>query len=192
MIAEIFLTCALALPAAAGQYHLPFDKDDIKVVKMVTETVRKPKMNKRILIIGSEFEWQWSLSLRNHGFAAWRLVRGAVAKWDIEGSAFYQPILPGSMRMVIYLLDQPQKPENIQAVIRECAISLEPFGFLVFDDEKAPGLKEFLPKDRWFRLPFRWHSMLIYQKLDKKSPLTVGGTPEREHGWWEIFLKSSA
>jgi len=195
MIAEAFLTAALALPAS--QFHPSTNNDDVKVIRMLTEY---PPMlsHKRVLIISENDDFDWLLRLRRFGISAWRLVSKGDTLFDITGSLFMQPIRPESLQVVIFIAQIPfQDPGDrrrdwkVERVVKESTQGLEIGGLFVFDPDLYFKFSHFLPKERWSRLPMRWHELAVYRKLPPSTKQDgEDGEAERPHGSWESWLKT--
>ncbi len=175
MIPELFLSCALSLPASFSG-HLPElpDKNDLSILRMLSsfyqrgpygdlpESLNRDPGSSRMVVVSDH--WDLVGPLRRMGLYAWQLSRFVgMSQWFIQGEIEHSPIRDGAFH-IVWALEPLRNINHIFPLVRMVRM----WGFLIVDLPRGDG--QYLIEEGFQRFPFEWQNYEIWRRSKKPGP----------------------
>ena len=159
----------------AAEFHHPdLSIADVRVIHMITRLKEDPfyrtrSTGKKLILMGVPS--QWATSFNALGFEAWRLTLVPASTRDIMASIIDQPIKRESVHAVIYGGNTGYSAWGSMRIMSQSVFALMRDGYFIFSEKRCAQFGRYLESARFFRLPFRWHDMSIWQKPRWRYPI---------------------
>lgn len=164
MIAELFLTCALAVPARTFT-HVNLTRDEAVTINILSRLgAAESKSYRRVLVIGDATNWIAQLrGLRIKAYGVHRLFLNAA--WYIQAEPLFLPIGKDKMQVVVYVLKNHPERWVASLLLNSLISSVAIHGFFVFDKTLCPHFIGLLEGAAWVVARFEFRKFSVYEKV---------------------------